>query len=59
MNPEKLKVGDRVHNGTAIKGVVFNVFGSENWIELIWDDRKSTDILLPSSPFWMFLDRLE
>ena len=57
-NPEKLKIGDRVHNGSALKGAVLSITSGKR-IELVWDDRLSTDTILTSSPFWMFLDRYE
>ena len=57
-DPEKLKVGDRVHNGNALKGAVLSITSGKR-IELVWEDRLSTDTILTSSPFWMFLDRYE
>jgi type VI protein secretion system component Hcp len=51
---KQIKVGLRIFNGTAYKGVVDEV--TFNYARIQWQHQHEPDILSKTSPLWRFLD---
>ena len=54
IRPARLKVGDRVFNG-SLKGVVFYVDRENEKVQLVWDSVGGVDYLSFASPLWISL----
>lgn len=55
-HPSKLKVGDRVGNGTAMRGVVTMAAKRGEYVRIAWTSARREDTLSVTSPLWLVLE---
>jgi uncharacterized membrane protein len=54
IEPRKLKVGDRVRNGTLLKGTIETI--AAGVAVIVWQHTSVSDPIMLSSQFWRFLE---